>query len=578
MISQIKSKASRKRTPADATPFEREQLRFFLSGGDLAAILSEVNPSLAWLPVLSEMRLIQSETQLITWIERNFADKDALRDVVANIRFFGPETANFLEYRLNSQSANLPPLLAKSWPLIIRHMRAAKQSLAQNEWFEIAPQLRRGDHSTAVLERLANVLRPKLKIGKRLSWRDTTGHKAPKRPSDLMSIDFKVRESVSSDDVLAAWPNNAAPETDESLLSHLTNVLSAALADATDVGVEGEKGYSTSDTDVPSVARHRQNEYRGGFQAIVRVTAEIWSRLATKSPALAIAMAQRWRGSPFRLMRRLAMFAFTNPVMPGDLAADMLVGLPSGELFLTSSGVEVYRLIRERWKVFPPKKQQRVLRRLRRGPPRSWFRRGAEVDRYIDRSRFDILSDMVRQGFNIGPEARRLLADVRARWPEWQPRPAEQAGFQIWHESGTRALGGGANKLTGVADRELVSEAKRIAAAADFMETDSWQGLCLSNPDRALRGLDAAATQGDWPKDFWEQLLWSRTSYSDAGTEQRIAQLVLVWPQESFDKIAIAASSWLDGHAKTLPDALLWPLWDRIADATLIESAEADDA
>src|SRR5713101_2994765 len=95
MTHSIKAKAPGKKTPADATPFEREQLRFFLSGGDLAATLSEVNPSLAWLPVLSEMKLIQSETQLIAWIERNFGDADAVRDVVANIHFFGPETANF---------------------------------------------------------------------------------------------------------------------------------------------------------------------------------------------------------------------------------------------------------------------------------------------------------------------------------------------------------------------------------------------------------------------------------------------------------------------------------------------------
>ncbi len=222
----IKPKASRKKTPADTTPFEREQLRFFLSGGDLAATLSEVNPSLAWLPVLAEMKLIQNETQLIAWIERNFADMDAVRDVVANIRFFGPDTANFIEYRLNAQAANLPPLLAKSWSLIIRHMRAVKQNLAQNEWFEISPQLKRGDQSAAVLERLANALRPKLKIGKRFFWRDTAEDKAPERPSDLMSIDFEVEGSVLPDNVLAAWPNNAAPETDERLLSQLTGALS----------------------------------------------------------------------------------------------------------------------------------------------------------------------------------------------------------------------------------------------------------------------------------------------------------------------------------------------------------------
>src|ERR1700682_5930935 len=249
-----------KRTPADATPFEREQLLFFLSGGDLASTLSEFNPSLAWLPLLSEMNLIQSETQLIAWIERNFLDVDAVRDVVANIRFFGPETASFLEFGLNAQETALPTLLFKSWGLIIRHMRASKRGLAQNEWFEIAPQLKRGDHAAALLERLANVLRPKLKVAKRFSLRGDDD-KPPSRPSDLMSIDFKVDDGVSSKDVLAAWPANAAAETDEKLLLQLTASLVGTLADATDVGVESNEGSSRSDTDVPSVAQHPQNQY-----------------------------------------------------------------------------------------------------------------------------------------------------------------------------------------------------------------------------------------------------------------------------------------------------------------------------
>ena len=110
------------------------------------------------------------------------------------------------------------------------------------------------------------------------------------------------------------------------------------------------------------------------------------------------------------------------------------------------------------------------------------------------------------------------------------------------------------------------------------MEGDSWQGLCRSDPDRALRGLAAAALNGDWSPEYWEQLLWSLTQYASPDTELTIAQLLLQWPRDSFDRIAIAGSSWLHGHAKKLPDALLWPLWDRIADATLIESVEVTDA
>jgi hypothetical protein len=578
MIDPIGPTAPRKKTPADATPFEREQLSYFLSDGDLAATLSEVNPSLAWLPFLAEKKLIQSETQLIAWIERNFGDPDAVREVVANIDFFGPETAGFLEFRLNAQAARLPSVLVRSWTLIIRHMRAAKQGMARNEWFDVLPHLKRGDFSTPVLERLANVLRPQLKVEKLRSSTDEAN--APERPSDLMSIHYKVHGGVSAGDVLAVWPNNAAPETDQRLLLALTSALEAALADATDAGVEGNEAFSISDVDVPSIARHAQNEYRSGFQIIVRMMAEVWTRLAGKSPDTAIAIAERWRDTPYRLMWRLAMFSFADPAVPPTLGANMLITAPAGELFLPSSSVEAFRLIGAGWNDFPAQKQQKIIRRLCEGPPPGRLREGAEIDRYIDGRRFDVLSEMVRDGFEVGQKAKELLAEIQRRWPEWQPRPSEQAGFHIWHEEGgPRERGEDSRKLAGVRDDELVAAARNIAATAGFMDGDAWQDLCLSDPDRALRGLNIAASNGDWSPEYWKKLLRSTTVYSDAGTNVRVAELILQWPEDSFGEIAGVASSWLEGHAKNVPDDLFWPLWDRIADTTLLdEPVEVGDA
>jgi hypothetical protein len=309
MTDQGQSKTARKKTPEDSSEFEREQLRFFLSGADLAETLSSINPSLAWLPVLSQLELIQSDTQLITWIERNFSEVDAIRDVVANIHFFGPDTANFLEFRLNIHAASLPPLLAKCWALIIQHMRIDRRRIVNSEWFEIAPQLKSGKRSAPLLERLAHALRPKLKIGKKLFWGDID-KKAPEHPSDLMAIDYEVDDGFTADEVLAAWPTDATAEADENLLSQLTVALSAALAEATDAGVEGNEAYGTTDSDVPSVAEHGQNSYHTGFQAITRVMAEVWKRLALRSVPRAQAVAERWRDTPFCLVRRLALFAF----------------------------------------------------------------------------------------------------------------------------------------------------------------------------------------------------------------------------------------------------------------------------
>jgi predicted DCC family thiol-disulfide oxidoreductase YuxK len=452
-------------------------------------------------------------------------------------------------------------------------MRTVKQGLLQNDWLEIAPRIKRGETSADLLARLAEALRPKLRLSKRFSYPDASDE-VPEFPWQLMSIDYEVEDDLTAEDVLSAWPKVAAAETDAKLLSGLTGVLSMALDDATDVGVEGNEGYGTSDSDVPSVAMHEQNTHRTGFHAIVRIMADLWERLAAKSPALALPLVEDWCNRPYRLMRRLTLFACVNPVVPPEFAADVLIALPQGELFFTNATVEVFRLIRARWNAFPKAKQDAIFHRLCEGAPRDWFRADADADKYIDRSRFDSLAEMERDGLALGAEAEAVLHDIRARWPEWQLRPPAQAGFHVWHGSGGY-IEGDSKKLEGLPDGELVSETKRLAASAAFLDGDNWQALCLSDPDRALRGLDAAASAGDWTPELWQQLLWARKEYAEPGSEQRIAELLLLWQDDSFGKIAPAASSWLTEHAKTLGDAVLWPLWDRIADATLTETQKA---
>ena len=576
MTGREESKSARKRTPSDATDFERDQLRFLLSGSDVSSALATVNPSLAWLPVIQEMRVLKNENELIGWIERNFSDPDAVKDVVANLHFFGPEAASLIEARLNKHVDSLPTLLVTCWRLIIRHIRESKRGRLHNDWYEVEPQIRQGQYAPTLLKRIAEALRPKLKLGKRFSLRDE-GVETSMHPSDLMSIDYEVDDSLSVDEVLRSWPETTSGQVDSELLINLTSSLEAALDDATEVGVESNEGYGTSDADVPSVADHPQNSYRSGFHTIVRVTAEIWLRLASKSPLLALEHVRLWRRSKYRLMRRLALFACAQRVVPPDFAADTLIGLPSGELFLTGSSVEAYQVIRRRWTEFDRERRQIILDRLSDGPPRNWFKEGAEIDRAIDRCRFDVLAEMERDGLVLNDRAVGVLGEIRVRWPNWLLRPPEQAGFHVWFESRSGVIGD-ASKLRDVADDQLITEARRVKAGAEFMDGDVWQALCVSEPDRAVRGLERAAAVGDWGVEFWRQLLWARREYANLQTGALIVQLLMQWPGEDFKEVAPAAASWLDEHAKTIDDSLLWPLWDKIADASLVDIGEAPDA
>ena len=89
------SSTSKKVTPNDVTELEREQLRFLLSGSDMAQALVELNPSLSWLPTLYEMNLLKDDVAVAMWVEQNFDSTDAVREVVANLRFFREESAEY---------------------------------------------------------------------------------------------------------------------------------------------------------------------------------------------------------------------------------------------------------------------------------------------------------------------------------------------------------------------------------------------------------------------------------------------------------------------------------------------------
>jgi hypothetical protein len=391
-----------------------------------------------------------------------------------------------------------------------------------------------------------------------------------------MSIEYTANEDVSEVEVLEAWHDDASPEVDASLLNHLAGALDTSLADAVEVGVEGNDALSSSDFDVASVAAHPQNAHRTGFLKITRVIAELWSLLARKDLNLALQFLGRWRRSRFRLDRRLALFACADQAVPADMAADALIELPQGELFVTGAAVEVYRLLKARWNEFSTAKREIIERRLCVGPPRDWFRKEAEIDRTIDRLRFDILGQMAEGGLQLSAEANATLREIRERWPQWTLRSEERTGFHMWLSS-SHGVVGDPTKLQNIADDELVAEAMRIDATADFGEGDSWRALCETEPDRALRGLEAEARSGRWPAKAWRPLLWVRRMFSESNAGAHIAHLLLDWPEEEFDGIASAASLWLNENCKAIDDDL-WGLWDKILSVASKEPDDSDDA
>lgn len=561
----------RRKTLAEATDFEREQLRFFLSQPvDVATALATLNPSLTWLRFFVEAKLAKDGGPVAAWIARNFSSIEAVHEVVENLHLLGPETAEVLRRHLDHHSEPLPPVMQKAWALLIESMRANSGANPLSGWYEIAPRIRSGDTSPELLRRLANTLRPTIRLSSPTLFQED-GQQPIEHAWQVLTVRFEVAEDVTAENVLSAWPGDASPEADVAVLSKLTDALRDALEQATDAEVEDLKGYSRSCADVPSIASHSQNAYHRGFLPITRVLADLWERLAGKSSSEALWVLQGWKTAPNRLFQRLVLFASANPVVSGDDAGQSLLQLQPGDLFLSGVTVEAVRLIKARWSDISVPVRDAILHRICEGPPRDWFRQGVPIDQLVDLARFELLADMERQGLALNTEAQCLLVEIRSRWPNWQPQPEGQAGFHSWIESPNPVVHD-VTELNGVADENLVPVAARLLAEKGLLYGDSWRGLCLSDPDRAARGLRTAAAAGSWPREFWESLLWSQTPYSIPETAQSVAALLQSCSVEQLRSIVSAAAWWLSTHSEALADSVLWPLWDRIAESPLPEA------
>lgn len=565
-----------KKTPKDVTEFEREQLRFLSATANPAGLIAEINPSLAWLPILIEKQIIRPDSQFAPWIEKNFSDPEAIREVADNLRFFGPDTADVLEFRLN-QTADLPDLLGRTWRLIIRHMRLHPRGKLWNEWFDLEPRILRGEHSAEVINRLVDVITPKLVVKRQSPWFDHEERPETSSPADLVAIDFEVEEGITDEEILVAWPEQTPVDIDEELIRRLTQSLGSTIVESIEAGVEATGGFGVTDSDVPSIAKHPQNELRSGFLTITRVLAELWLRLRQKDLRRALTIMDIWASSHLRLIKRLALFAAADPFVPAARATEVFLSIPPSDLFTTGASVEAYRVARSRWNDFSPEERTAIERRIAEGPSRDTFREGAETERHIDRARFDFLKYLELEGLELGEAGRSLLRDISSRHPNWKPRPQEQAGFHIWHSEGAREES--PFVFSDTSDDSLIATARAAREQQDMFGWNPWDAFCSNEPHRAFAALENEAREGRWEAWTWRPFLWAIDKLGNAESLSRVAQLLLGTPKEVLSELSDVVAWTLEQKAKDITEEILWPLWDRIEfNAPEIEEADLKDA
>ncbi|MFW8596038.1 hypothetical protein [Cribrihabitans neustonicus] len=481
--------------PANSTESVLRATELLLHG-DASLLLSELNPPAAWLPALRQQRVFDSGfTSPGPWIAARLNDPDMIRAAAAHPEF-DDQTVRYVERGLDQKRDELGPVRTRCWEILLSAKKPVAGYDHDLKWYRQAPRIRAGEVGYEARQIVAELLRPRIRIGRHLQLFEEQVDSRAANPEEtlhsFMRLDFQPRERVGTDDILEAWPNVEFSLV--RLLHKLERLLLDTLEHAEDVGFT--IGYDRSDSDVPSIAPHPQNQYRSGFYPIVRVMADLWERLALVAPERAVALSRPWIKTHFLLFKRLAVFSATNTVHPVCNLVDAVMSLDDHEFWVSGAQVEIMRGLVERWDEFMPEARDQLEERINADIPRELFEDDAFDEAHWqsvrDNATYRRLSRLEAADKPISEASVNLLKEIAERHPEWRPSPGDRDDFHSWSETRT-GPDGDVELLKDVPEEGLLGEALRIEQERQFDQSDLWRQFCSSDPSRAFRGLVAEA-------------------------------------------------------------------------------------
>jgi hypothetical protein len=570
-------------TPTSVTDEQLQECVALLGHGDANQLLGELSPNGEWLSALIERRVFGGDRALPgEWIGKHINDPNMIKACAA-LAVFDDRCRWHINQALDRERATLTEARTRAWRLLLASKRQRSARSLDDSWYLTVGNIRRGEADYEARQLVLRILRPKLDVKKALHRFEETDPNAPETLHDLLRLEFDAAEHPPVSEILETWPQDAAHEI--ALFRTLDRAMQDAFEEAQDVGLL--EGWDRTSYDVPSVAAHPQNAYRSGFYPITRALADLWHRITAHNVALARTFVQPWSSSPYLLVRRLSLFAFEHAAFSPQEAAAAILSLDQETFWGSGAQVEIMRILVGRWIQFGDADRIAIEARLRQGVPREFFRAVAfedddEWNSIWDSTVYRRLKRIEQAGGALTATSQALLAEISARHPQWEPSAGDRDDFGVWHES-SYGPHGEPELLANIADDRLVQEAMRLQRERHFEQGDVWRVFCSADPERALRGLEREADNGQWDSEAWRCLLWAATEKDNAAFQCALADLVLRMPEAPLRELLPSAPSWLQRRREILSvvdqpgGARFLLLWDKFANLTYVaQEAVAD--
>ena len=550
--------------PDEMSNFEKDKLKslLILNDGVIPELLEKLNPPLTWVSVFQDWEILNSIELQSTWVARNFDNPKAVYDIAGIINHLSPDLGSVLDNKLKNFNHKNNDLKF-CWNLIAKQITNKSINRWNPEWFHIIKRLEQGDCSIGIIERLVNVLIPVIFISHKQSIGGySVFNEKFQNPSELILIEYDSNLEVNVDEFIKLWKSKSKLEDSKNLLAGLSEALEQSLGEAISAGLEFYEKPGVTDMNIVSIRRHEQNYLREGFYNLVRITADIWDLIAKKDQKFAFDIVKKWGESKNRLLQRLALYAATNPIISKSYVFKLLKSNSIIELIFTGSSVEVYQLIKNRWKDLTKSQKQMVEKCIVQGPRIK--SKDIALKKQIDRCKFDLLGYMYQIGLDLSDKSISVLDELKSSYPYWKPIPEERAGFHFWMEQREPIIEVPMS-LSQIDDEKLINTILELEKKDFIHAQKTWRKYCESNSDSALIALLNESKIHAVDVDLWQIFFEVVSIDQKPEMNLKIIDNIEYIPELIFNKIIFFVADWLRKSTDSFPKIqTVFNLWDRI--------------
>ncbi len=509
---------------------------------------------------------------------------------------------------------SLPPTIGEPWSTAWRLIEECWGMAVEGEsWrrsvYQVQPRLRAGDRSGSVISAIVELVAPRLEVKPINSLNEPTGKRSrkPKTFHDLLY------SSLTSDDLVDLNVLGLGAINETQFFGALANALESAVHNGLEIarrlGWDGQSQmwklgllYSVRYS-MPNTGDGEGREvdaYHHGIAPSVKLLHAVVARIAALDIALAISIIQRWKlqNTPIHL-RLWAAMACNRALVSGADAGAFLSNTENKKFWTLHEFPEFAELRMSRFADFDEATKRSILKRLRRGAPRSHFSKRLTPSEFAQAKRYLAAREMQRIAVRGT-----LLPPKDKLWLEAQITDFPALANMSVHSDFPKASEAHLvppnpdniyNSLSGIARLQAMETAlstPRSWSDDPADRADDWLRLD-GNASAIIGDLEKTGDGGSSFPKLWSRLGWAHSpknnesSTAEPQDHQSEANRVLVLLSKLSDSTLNEAieglTYWLEAWSKQTNESQLglqiWlKLWPIACEVTNSQPGQLDDA